>query len=565
LFEESFYRINYKMAAILAGMRTGLRAIGFTIASSDEIVDEQGYDSLTALAELTDQTCADLVALIRRPGGTIPNPTAGAGGTVLPPIPNPGIKVGHRALTNLKLAAFAACHMIRTSRPLGSPVTALTTANLAGLAGLKEAEDAYSDPPAIPTLDKIDRIRNHIEDIDAQLLKTLGMAKAPLAYVVRDLVNVPPHANDPSTGYTTVQEEMVARMPHTHNSYREDNIAVWDIIRDSIHDSEAFSWVKRCERRRNGRAAYLALTAHYLGDAKNEALRNAADNRILNTFYGGEKNRFNWTRYVSVHKECHNDLEVTGTAMPEDDKVRRLLMGIQTATLQTAVLFVRSSPALRNDFDAAVDSITTVVETIKDTSKRPFSQISSAETEDTDGQSQHDASRGGRGYQGGRGRGYQGRGGRDGRGRGYQGRGGRGRGYQGRSSNMEPWTEPISTRWYQGHELARMSEDQRQQMRNLREGHESQRQIGSAETGQYGSTPGQYYQQPPYHLPPYPPANLPPMGPPPPPPPPPPPAHHVGAVHQQNNHYGNSNIHHPALNRFTGNQQGFAPPGPPRF
>jgi hypothetical protein len=176
------------------------------------------------------------------------------------------------------------------------------------------------------------------------------MAKAPLAYVVRDLVNVPPHAHDPSTEYATVQEEMVARMPHTHNLYREDNIAVWDIIHNSIHDSEAFSWVKRCERRRDGRAAYLALTAHYLGDAKND-----------------------------------------------------------------------------------------------------------------------------------------------------------------------------------------------------------------------GSTPGQYYQQPPYHLPPYPPANLPPMGPPPPPPPPPPPAHHVGAVHQQNNHYGNGNIHHPALNRFPGNQQGFAPPGPPRF
>jgi hypothetical protein len=52
--------------------------------------------------------------------------------------------------------------------------------------------------------------------------------------------------------------------------------------------------------------------------------------------------------------------------MPEDDKVRRLLMGIQTPSLQTAVLFVRSSPALRNNFDSAVDSITTVVENIKD-------------------------------------------------------------------------------------------------------------------------------------------------------------------------------------------------------
>ena len=78
-------------------------------------------------------------------------------------------------------------------------------------------------------------------------------------------------------------------MPHTHPAYCEDNIAVWEIIRDSIHATEAFSWVKRCKRRHDGRAAYLALAAHYLGNAKNEALRNAACNKILNTFDGGER------------------------------------------------------------------------------------------------------------------------------------------------------------------------------------------------------------------------------------------------------------------------------------
>jgi len=220
------------------------------------------------------------------------------------------------------------------------PASVLTPAVLASLNGLEEAKDVYAHPPAIPTLDKLECIQGHIEDIDAQLLKKLGMAKALLAYVTRADITVPAHNADPSYNYNTVQEEMVAGMPHTHAAYREDNIAVWAIIRDSIHATEAFSWVKRCERRRDGRAAYLALTAHYLGDAKNEALRNAMDNKILNTTYGGENNHFNWTCYVSVHNECHNDLEATGTAMPEDDKVRRLLMGIHTPSLQTAVLFV---------------------------------------------------------------------------------------------------------------------------------------------------------------------------------------------------------------------------------
>jgi hypothetical protein len=249
--------------------------------------------------------------------------------------------------------------------------------------------------------------------------------------------------------------------------------------------------------------------------------------------------------------------------MPEDDKVRRLLMGIQTATLQTAVLFVRSSPALRGNFDAAVDSITTVVETIKDTSKRPFSQVSSATTEDED---PADAASSGRGYQGhpsgGRGgRGYQSRGGR-GRGRG-RGSGGRGRG--------EPWTEPITTRWYQGHELARMTDDQRHQMRGMREG----RQIGATETssrnsGQPGTADpvghasghGQYYPPPglppPYHhLPPYLGTHM--ML----PPPPPPPTHNINAIRQHAPYLGNRG--HPGVSRFDGNNsQGFAQ-GPARF
>jgi hypothetical protein len=49
------------------------------------------------------------------------------------------------------------------------------------------------------------------------------------------------------------------------------------------------------------------------------------------------------------------------------------------------------------------------------------------------------------------GRGYLGGHGGPGRGRGRGHGGGRG----------EPWTEAISTRWYQAHELARMTEEQR--------------------------------------------------------------------------------------------------------
>jgi 1,2-phenylacetyl-CoA epoxidase PaaB subunit len=84
-------------------------------------------------------------------------------------------------------------------------------------------------------LDKIDRTRGHIKNIDAQLLKTLGMAKAPLAYIIRENMAVRPHQAGRPSGWLHHGAGRVGCMnaPHSY-VYREDNIAIWDVIRDSI-------------------------------------------------------------------------------------------------------------------------------------------------------------------------------------------------------------------------------------------------------------------------------------------------------------------------------------------
>ena len=197
------------------GVRNGLIGLGFSQAAAAAIAQDQGYDTLTAISELTDSTIIDLISTVRKPGGTIPNPA----GAVPPNIPNPGIPIGHRSTTNLKLGAFVAQHYLRTSRPMNNPVQLLALQNIQSFLGLKHAEDAYTEPTAVPLLERIEKIRDHIENIDSHLLKTLGMAKTPLSYVVRLEVAVLPSLQDPPTNYGTIQEEMVARMPHTHLAY----------------------------------------------------------------------------------------------------------------------------------------------------------------------------------------------------------------------------------------------------------------------------------------------------------------------------------------------------------
>jgi hypothetical protein len=115
------------MAANLAGMCNGLIDIGFTLAAATEITTGQGYDNLTAIAELTDDTVTDLISTIHKPGGMVPNPAVSP---IPPHITNPGINVGHRAVTNLKLDALVARPYQRTSRLLNNPVAVLAPKNI---------------------------------------------------------------------------------------------------------------------------------------------------------------------------------------------------------------------------------------------------------------------------------------------------------------------------------------------------------------------------------------------------------------------------------------------------
>jgi hypothetical protein len=88
---------------------------------------------------------------MKKPGGTIPNPNAGALGAPAV-IPNPGFSVSIRAEENLKLAVCYARHEFRVSRPV-TPAS-ITAIGVRALKDLKIAEEEHVNPtdkPAITT------------------------------------------------------------------------------------------------------------------------------------------------------------------------------------------------------------------------------------------------------------------------------------------------------------------------------------------------------------------------------------------------------------------------------
>ena len=86
-------------------MRAMFIRLGFSAAAATAIIDTQGIDTLEEVRFLSDDEAEGLCSVVRKPGGTIPNPNAGAAGQPAT-IPDPGNAVSKCAKNNLKLACF---------------------------------------------------------------------------------------------------------------------------------------------------------------------------------------------------------------------------------------------------------------------------------------------------------------------------------------------------------------------------------------------------------------------------------------------------------------------------
>ena len=165
--------------ADVVGLRAALMRLGFSAKAAGFITDDQGLDTLDELKVLTNDEIESLCKVVRRPGGTVPNPNAGDPGQPAT-LSNPGEQVPLRAELNLKLACYYLRFKDQTSRVVGSPEINLV--NVRELRNHRDWEKSHKDVDA-PELSLRDWSRN-IESIEEWLRGCLGVSKIPLAYVV---------------------------------------------------------------------------------------------------------------------------------------------------------------------------------------------------------------------------------------------------------------------------------------------------------------------------------------------------------------------------------------------
>jgi hypothetical protein len=191
------------MAATAASLRQMLERMGFSAASATFIVADQGMDDANEFAIMSDEDVVTLCKTARRPGGTIPNPVAGADAPTL--IANPGFGVTARAERNLKLCCFYLRFLQNTSRVV--TIGEVTLTRVRKLTRLKDWVENVKKPDR-PTVN--DKDWPHTLESFVEFLRGCpGEKGVPLARVVRKETLVPVSNIDPPENYKTLQDELI--------------------------------------------------------------------------------------------------------------------------------------------------------------------------------------------------------------------------------------------------------------------------------------------------------------------------------------------------------------------
>ena len=335
---------------------------------ANAIMDE-GINTVDDLAEAYDNDgIKTLCSNVRKPGGTIPDPTfvAPRRNAVAPRVARLGQSIPTICEQRLTYAAYGAkCYNL-----IGRNVE---EANL-GRVRLQEFKkhlnliDSHTDPDTIDDVTKTFTVMKFLDQFPTYLRDLHGVSNVSLSYVIRK-EREPPNPLPALTltkpwgeGFSSVMEEQIRCVGLVGPDYDEDNARVYNILTKALSGTSAIASITRFQRKRDGRGAYEDLVSHNMGSAKWEKMVELAEDVLTKRTWNGKNSRYPLKIHISRHREAFNDLErashqITYAAPNETSRVRYLLNSIIStdATICSAKTLILSDAAKKDDFETAAD------------------------------------------------------------------------------------------------------------------------------------------------------------------------------------------------------------------
>lgn len=331
-------------------------------------LQQEGITTVDDLADFDKTSLQQVADNLRRPGGRVPDPNPGA--AVGATIPTPSFVFGAKSHKRL----LVACDLVRYYTTVGRDLTAANTQWTSVIKNFeiqwKALKDRQNDDePDVPTVSKSLPIMKWTEAFQDFLSRVIGKRMIPLAYVIREDVDVPAAApplmhNQPhSAEHGSVEMELVARALHAHALYRDDNAQVYYHIETSVRGTQYAPSIKPYQKGKDGRGAWLAIVAQYAGRDKWEAEIKQQEQLLHTRIWKGQSN-FPLEHFASQHRNAFVSLlacaqRVTYQLPNEHSRVGYLLDAIQTgdAGLNAAMASIRTDDGptgMRNNFESAV-------------------------------------------------------------------------------------------------------------------------------------------------------------------------------------------------------------------
>jgi hypothetical protein len=280
---------------------------------------------LDVLQDLTNNIIKELCCVIRKPGGD-----------------GPGHQISELSVTCLKLFAFWARHMWRTSRGVDDWTNTIYD-KIKTLTNQKTLKDSLLDtkPPETPAMTlELHLAAKAFNNMLILLGKMQGIAGHPLSYVPHpnlkepnnpdpdDKTEDPPPFGQPGSPYVSIEDKLCHRAPIlctdlTHfqlsasletletcrpfePSFLANMATVYNVLHSCWGELSWWHQVKKSNKTKNGGQVYRTLHTLLLGGQRVVSTRKAICTKLQSFRYEGDRKNFNFDKYVNLHVEQHN-------------------------------------------------------------------------------------------------------------------------------------------------------------------------------------------------------------------------------------------------------------------